>query len=58
MVADLRVASAALSSFHPFGRWPAINPSLSIVIATPDLIRGKQSRQVQLDCRVAFGSSQ
>ena len=30
MVADLRVASAALSSFQPFGRWPAMNfpPSL------------------------------
>ena len=33
MVDDLRVDSAALSSFHPFGRWPATGfPSLGCLI--------------------------
>jgi hypothetical protein len=46
IVADLRVANAALSSFQPFGRWPAIRISLRRSIPAEAGIQSSQERSL------------
>src|SRR4029079_4879856 len=55
MVAALRVASAALSSFQPLGRWPANCPSL-LGFETLDRFHGMPSPAMNAD-HSSFGEA-